>query len=210
MPSAFQLPKRPALEQGDASASRLHAGSEAVQYSVPNNSIFSMASKRKSRATPDLEEMEPPSVNRAKRNSICVNGKIIDIKQPACEGGVRISFNDITAAAYRIKSGIVKTPLVVSVVSHRKRTLIDPMLTTFQSIQRSDALSKILGCELYFKKEFELRTGSFKERGARNALLKLSPEERKNGVIAASAGNHALALAYHGQLLGIKVLVAQI
>ena len=82
------------------------------------------------------------------------------------------------------------------------------MLTTFHSIQRSDALSKILDCDLYFKKEFELRTGSFKERGARNALLKLTPEERKNGVIAASAGNHALALAYHGQLLGIKVVIA--
>jgi hypothetical protein len=55
------------------------------------------------------------------------------------------------------------------------------------------------------KKEYELRTGSFKERGARNALLKLSEEERKVGVIAASAGNHALALAHHGGLLGISV-----
>ena len=81
------------------------------------NLTFSMGSKRKSRATPELEEMEPPSVNRVKRNSICVNGKIIDIKQPACEGGVRISFNDITAAAYRIKSGIIKTPLVVSTLT---------------------------------------------------------------------------------------------
>lgn len=55
------------------------------------------------------------------------------------------------------------------------------------------------------KKEYELRTGSFKERGARNALLKLSEEERKVGVIAASAGNHALALAYHGGQLDITV-----
>lgn len=58
---------------------------------------------------------------------------------------------------------------------------------------------------MYFKKEYELRTGSFKERGARNALLKLSEENKKIGVIAASAGNHALALAYHGALLGISV-----
>ena len=51
------------------------------------------------------------------------------------------------------------------------------------------------------------RTGSFKERGARNALLLLNEEQRQRGVIAASAGNHALGLAYHGQLLGIKVTV---
>src|SRR4030095_15585507 len=50
-------------------------------------------------------------------------------------------------------------------------------------------------------------TGSFKERGARNRLLLLSPQERDRGVIAASAGNHALALAYHGHELGIKVTV---
>ena len=71
--------------------------------------------------------------------------------------------------------------------------------------QKSAALSSILGLDLYLKKEYELRTGSFKERGARNALLKLSDEERKIGVIAASAGNHALALAYHGSQLGITV-----
>ena len=50
-------------------------------------------------------------------------------------------------------------------------------------------------------------TGSFKERGARNALLKLSPEAKKLGVVATSAGNHALALAYHGAKLGIPVTV---
>lgn len=46
---------------------------------------------------------------------------------------------------------------------------------------------------------------SFKERGARNALLLLTPEEKARGVVAASAGNHALALAYHGKQLGIPV-----
>jgi threonine dehydratase len=51
------------------------------------------------------------------------------------------------------------------------------------------------------------RTGSFKERGARNALLRLSPDRRRRGVVAASAGNHALGLAYHGKLLGIPVTV---
>ena len=48
-------------------------------------------------------------------------------------------------------------------------------------------------------------TGSFKERGARNALLSLSPQQKTVGVVCASAGNHALALAYHGKLLGIPV-----
>ncbi|KAK3849941.1 hypothetical protein Pcinc_043322, partial [Petrolisthes cinctipes] len=50
-------------------------------------------------------------------------------------------------------------------------------------------------------------TGSFKERGARYTLLMLSEEQQKKGVIAASAGNHALALCYHGQDLGIPVTV---
>ncbi len=55
--------------------------------------------------------------------------------------------------------------------------------------------------------EYLQRTGSFKERGARNALLLMSAEERARGVIAASAGNHALALAWHGKSLGSPVTV---
>jgi threonine dehydratase len=61
------------------------------------------------------------------------------------------------------------------------------------------------------KAEFRQFTGSFKERGARNAILQYirekGPEASKRGVIAASAGNHALALAYHGKELGIPVTV---
>ena len=68
-------------------------------------------------------------------------------------------------------------------------------------------MSDLLGMNIYFKKEFLLPTGSFKERGARNTLEQLSPEQKKRGVIAASAGNHALALAYHGHLLNIPVTV---
>src|SRR5213075_2721657 len=51
------------------------------------------------------------------------------------------------------------------------------------------------------------RTGSFKERGARNALAQLPPDQQKRGVIAASAGNHAQALGYQGKLLGIPATV---
>src|SRR5439155_14765070 len=57
------------------------------------------------------------------------------------------------------------------------------------------------------KLDYLQRTGSFKERGARNALERLSAEQRRRGVVAASAGNHALGVAYHGSLLGIPVTV---
>lgn len=61
--------------------------------------------------------------------------------------------------------------------------------------------------EIFCKLDNLQRTGSFKERGARNALVQLSPEQKKRGVIAASAGNHAQALAYQGKLLGIPATV---
>lgn len=95
-----------------------------------------------------------------------------------------ISFADIIAARDRIAGGIALTPCPYSA-----------------------PLSEICGCEVYCKLEFLQRTGSFKERGARNALLLLDAEQKKRGVIAASAGNHALALAYHGTQLGIPVTV---
>ncbi len=69
-------------------------------------------------------------------------------------------------------------------------------------------LSELTGSRVFCKLENHQRTGSFKERGARNALLQLSDEQRRRGVIAASAGNHASALAYHGKILGIPVTVA--
>jgi threonine dehydratase len=68
-------------------------------------------------------------------------------------------------------------------------------------------LSRMCGCEVYCKLDQRQITGSFKERGARNKLVQLSNAERSRGVIAASAGNHALALAYHGRQLGIAVTV---
>lgn len=68
-------------------------------------------------------------------------------------------------------------------------------------------LSEITGARIFCKLDNLQRTGSFKERGARNALLRLTAAQKKRGVIAASAGNHALGLAYHGRLLGIPVTV---
>lgn len=60
---------------------------------------------------------------------------------------------------------------------------------------------------IWLKRDDLHRTGAFKERGARNALLCLSAADRARGVVAASAGNHALGLAYHGAQLGVKVSV---
>ncbi len=71
----------------------------------------------------------------------------------------------------------------------------------------SFALSQLVGCRLFCKLDYLQRTGSFKERGAANALMLLDPALHSRGVVAASAGNHALALAYHGQRLGIPVTV---
>ena len=61
--------------------------------------------------------------------------------------------------------------------------------------------------EIFCKFDNLQRTGSFKERGARNALAQLSADQQKRGIIAASAGNHAQALAYQGRLLGIPATV---
>src|SRR3954466_1804343 len=69
------------------------------------------------------------------------------------------------------------------------------------------SLSRLCGCEIYCKLDSLQLTGSFKERGARNRLLLLSDEEKKRGVVCASAGNHGLAISYHGHELGIAVTV---
>src|SRR3954462_6501502 len=68
-------------------------------------------------------------------------------------------------------------------------------------------LSRLCDAEVYCKLDHLQVTGSFKERGARNKLMLLSDPSKRAGVIAASAGNHALGLAYHGQLLKIPVTV---
>jgi len=95
-----------------------------------------------------------------------------------------VTLKDITEAAERIRSGVLRTPCTPSV-----------------------PLSLATGCEIFCKLEYLQRTGSFKERGARNALLRLPAEQKGRGVITASAGNHALGLAYHARLLEIPVTV---
>ena len=97
---------------------------------------------------------------------------------------MKISLQDIKAAADRLAGQVVKSPCPLSI-----------------------PLSDATGMRIYCKLDYLQRTGSFKERGARNALLLLSAEQQRNGVIAASAGNHALGLSYHAQLLGIPATV---
>jgi threonine dehydratase len=71
----------------------------------------------------------------------------------------------------------------------------------------SETLSAITGCRVFVKLENLQMTGSFKERGAANLLLQLTPEERRRGVVAASAGNHGLGVAYHAQRLGLAAVI---
>src|SRR5947209_7948187 len=94
------------------------------------------------------------------------------------------TIDDIRAAAARIEGAVIRTPMLVS------RTL-----------------SNVIGAEVWLKFENLQFTAAYKERGALNKLLQLSPEERACGVIAASAGNHAQAVAYHGRRLGIPVVI---
>ena len=69
---------------------------------------------------------------------------------------------------------------------------------------RSAALTRMTGQEIYLKMDNLQRTGAFKERGALNKLLTLTEDEKRRGVIAASAGNHAQAVAYHSTQRGIR------
>ncbi|HET7576011.1 MAG TPA: threonine ammonia-lyase [Sphingomicrobium sp.] len=94
------------------------------------------------------------------------------------------TIDDIRAAVERIKGAVIRTPMLVS------RTL-----------------SELIGAEVWLKFENLQFTAAYKERGALNKLLHLTPEERARGVIAASAGNHAQAVAYHAKRLGIPATI---
>src|SRR5579863_8405889 len=73
--------------------------------------------------------------------------------------------------------------------------------------ERSEAFSQLAGNAVFLKLENHQMTGAFKERGALNKILQLTPEERQRGVIAASAGNHAQAVAYHAAKRGIRAQI---
>ena len=92
-----------------------------------------------------------------------------------------VTLNDVRNALHRIREAIYVTPCT-----------------------RSHALSELTGSALFLKLENLQRTGAFKERGALNKLLTLTQEERERGLVTASAGNHAQAVAYHAARVGIK------
>ena len=95
-----------------------------------------------------------------------------------------VTIDDIRAAADRIRGAVVRTPTLLS------RTL-----------------SEVTGATVFVKFENLQFTAAYKERGALNKLLLMDEAKRSRGVIAASAGNHAQAVAYHGRRLGVPVTI---
>ena len=95
-----------------------------------------------------------------------------------------ITLEDVLAARDRIRGIVAVTPCPLS-----------------------EPFSEVCGAQIHFKLENLQRTGSFKERGAANKFALLSAEERKRGVVAASAGNHAQAVAFNAQRLGIRATI---
>lgn len=91
---------------------------------------------------------------------------------------------DIESAAERLQGQVLNTPCV-----------------------ESRTLSQMTGAQVFLKFENLQFTASFKERGALNKLVQLTPEERARGVIAMSAGNHAQGVAFHAQRLGIRAVI---
>ena len=104
--------------------------------------------------------------------------------QQASDAGLPVTPDDVKAAAAAIAGAVIVT-----------------------ECDQSRTLSEICGCQLWLKFENLQFTSSFKERGALNRLLALSPEERRRGVIAMSAGNHAQGVAYHANRLGIPATI---
>jgi threonine dehydratase len=102
----------------------------------------------------------------------------------ADSNNLSITLDDIRAAAATIHGALSVTPC------HASRTL-----------------SEICGCDILLKFENLQFTSSFKERGALNRLRALSADERRRGVIAMSAGNHAQGVAYHARRLGIPATI---
>jgi threonine dehydratase len=99
-------------------------------------------------------------------------------------GGLPITIEDIRSAAATIRGSVIAT------ACNESRTLGD-----------------ILGCKVWLKFENLQFTSTFKERGALNCLDALSPDQRRRGVIAMSAGNHAQGVAYHASRLGIPAVI---
>src|SRR5436190_18440513 len=96
-----------------------------------------------------------------------------------------MTIDDIRSAAERIRPFVKRTPL-----------------------EHSSTLSDLLGTNVFVKYELFQKTGSFKPRGAFNKLLSITDGERSRGVVAVSGGNHAQAVAYAANVLGLEAVIA--
>ncbi|KAK9681215.1 Pyridoxal-phosphate dependent enzyme [Popillia japonica] len=128
----------------------------------------------------DCDSTVSSGSNIAKPSGVGGDGEILD---PACDPNnpKKLDFSRVALAYVLIRDGIQKTPCLLA------------------------HLSKITGMDVYIKCEFMQHTGSFKERGARFAMLQMTEEQKKKGCVAASAGNHAQAMCLHGLKLGIPI-----
>ena len=107
-----------------------------------------------------------------------------DLPSPSPDAAVRVTLADIRAAAAAIRGATIVT-----------------------ECNESRTLGAVLGCRVWLKFENLQFTSTFKERGALNRLQALSPDQRRRGVIAMSAGNHAQGVAYHARRLGIPAVI---
>jgi len=95
-----------------------------------------------------------------------------------------VTLEDIENAKKRIEPYIFETPLI-----------------------RLEGLDELLNCQVYVKAECMQKTNSFKIRGALNKMLSMKAEDLKNGVVAASSGNHGKGVAFAAKLLGVKATI---
>ena len=108
----------------------------------------------------------------------------LSIPQECVDNAGMIEYQDVEAAAIRLRGQLLNTPCVAS-----------------------KTLSDITGAHVFLKFENLQFTASFKERGACNKLAQLTTEQSAKGVIAMSAGNHAQGVAYHAQRLGLRAVI---
>lgn len=147
--------------------------------------LRAVAAKEHNRAADRLRNSRLSSTNARSRR-----GAAVPLPPPDCQQVARqmtdfaITLADVEAAARAIQPHVIRTPLV-----------------------HAPQLSALTGAQIFVKYENMQATASFKERGAANRLSTLGEPERRRGVIAMSAGNHAQALAYHARRMGVPATI---
>ena len=178
---SISVPQKP--ESGTATTNGGAADSYSDQYFVATSEMAQLSLPKTDVPYVSGSDSSPELPRRRQPSQRAVDDAVMH--DPWCDPAQprTLHFQDVCEAAYKIKSGIMVTPCTRSYISEE------------------------CNMQLFFKKDYMQYTGSFKERGARYTLMMLTAEQRKSGVIAASAGNHALALCYHGRELGVNVTV---